>query len=150
MMKRISYRAVLRVGVVAVLALGLGALATGQLRQVIKAVGVGAAVQRFGGDIDRQLDRLVGRTDTDRSFTKVVPILSVGLTGRDAIGAAQVMGTRAQVEKVKAVAAVDADLFGREVSIRALVPISTTNPTDAKKLSAVDGVGVSGIIDLKL
>jgi hypothetical protein len=60
------------------------------------------------------------------------------------------MGTRAQVEKVKAVAAVDADLFGREVSIRALVPISTTNPTDAKKLSAVDGVGVSGIIDLKL
>lgn len=132
------------------LALGLGALATGQLRQVIKAVGVGAAVQRFGGDIDRQLDRLVGRTDTDRSFTKVVPILSVGLNGRDAIGAAQVMGTRAQVEKVKAVAAVDADLFGREVSIRALVPISTTNPTDAKKLSPVDGVGVSGIIDLKL
>ena len=149
-MKRFSSRTVLRVGVVAVLAIGLGAMATGQLRQVIKAVGVGAAVQRFGGDIDRQLDRLVGRTDTARSYTKVVPLLSVGLTGRDAIGAAQVMGSRAQVEKVKAVAAVDADLFGREVSIRALVPISSTDITDPKKLSTVDGVGVSGIIDLKL
>jgi len=54
------------------------------------------------------------------------------------------------VSKVQAVAAPEAELFGREIKIRALIPVASTNITDLKSIRAVDGVGVSGVVDLKL
>lgn len=124
----------------------VSAIGFGQVREVIKILGVGAVVQRFGPDINKAMNRLQDHDNTDRSWTKVVPIISVG--SRKAIGAAQVMGPRNQVEKVKALAQLDQDLFGREVKIRAMVPVESEN--DLSHLRRVEGVGVSGIVDLKV
>lgn len=125
------------------------ALGTGQLKQAIKIIGVGAAVTQFGPEMNRQLNKITGHTDTESKFTRVVPIITVGLNTRGAIGAAQVMGSKKQVQKVKAVAQPEVDLFG-EVKLRAMIPVSDVDVTDPKKIKAVDGVGVSGVVDLKL
>ena len=74
--------------------------------------------------------------------------MTVGIGRSSAIGAAQVMGPKSLVDKVKAVASPEAELFGREIRIRALIP--TSNKTITDKFETVDGVGVSGIVDLKL
>jgi hypothetical protein len=124
-------------------------VATGspQVKQLIKIVGVGAAIKQFGPDINKALNGLVKHKDSEKAWTKVVPIISAGISSRQAIGAAQVMGPKAAVSKVQAVAQLDQDLFGREIKIRAMVPVDSMNPTD---INRVEGVGVSGIVDLKL
>lgn len=139
-----------RILAVSVATLAISALAAAQLMQAIKIVGVGAAVKQFGPDINRQFNKLTGHKDTASSYTKVVPIITVGLNTRGAIGAAQVMGARKNVDRVQAVAAPELDMFGREIKIRALIPVDSMKVTDPKDISAVDGVGVSGIVDLKL
>jgi hypothetical protein len=109
---------------------------------------VGAAVQKFGPDINKAINKLAGHKDTDATFTKVVPILTVGIGKSSAIGAAQVTGKRSNVEKVRAVAAPETELFGKEIRIRALIPIS--NDKVDQGIKKVEGVGISGIVDLKL
>jgi hypothetical protein len=128
--------------------MALVGLATPQIAQVIKVIGVGAAVKQFAPEINRAVNRLSKHKDTNQQFTKVVPIISIGLGKSSAIGAAQVIGTRAQVQKVEAVAQPEADLFGREIRIRALIPVSSKDVI--KNIRKVDGVGISGIVDLKL
>jgi len=59
-----------------------------------------------------------------------------------------VMGKPDLVRKVQAVAQLEGDFLGREVRLRALIPISTKNPQ--RGIDRVEGVGVSGIIDIKL
>ncbi|MCW5937231.1 MAG: hypothetical protein KIT11_07995 [Fimbriimonadaceae bacterium] len=138
--------------IVAIVAcLAVAAVAGTQIMQAIKIIGVGAAVKQFGPDINKQFNSLTGHKDTDSNFTKVVPIITVGLNTRGAIGAAQVMGAKKNVQKVSAVAAPEVDIFGREIKIRALIPVeNATNLKDPKSIKAVDGVGVSGVVDLKL
>ena len=125
----------------------VSAFGAAQFKQILKIVGVGAAVKQFGPDLNKGINKLVKHSDTDKNFTKVVPILSAGLASRQAIGAAQVKGPKALVDKVQAVAQIEQDLFGREVKIRAMVPVEKADLTEIK---AVEGVGVSGIVDLKL
>lgn len=137
-----------RIALIVAGALALTSIATPQIRQAIKIIGVGAAVQKFGPDMNRALNRLTKHTDTEARYTKVVPILSVGIGKASAIGAAQVMGPRYLVDKVKAVASPETELFGKEIRIRALIP--TSNKTITDKFETVDGVGVSGIVDLKI
>ncbi|MDI9634998.1 hypothetical protein QPK87_30855 [Kamptonema cortianum] len=135
---------------IVVAALMLAAVATAQIREIIKILGVGAAVKQFGPDINRAINKMVGREDTPSKATKVVPIITIGLNTRGAIGAAQVMGSKQNVDKVRAVAAPEADLFGKEIKIRALIPVNSDNITELKDIKPVDGVGVSGIVDLSL
>lgn len=135
---------------VGVAALGIAAIGGTQIRQIIKILGVGVAVDKFGGEINKQFNKLTRHTDTDLSYTKVVPIIGVGIGAKSAIGAAQIKGSKVNVEKVRAVASPEVELFGKEIRIRAMIPVSTDKVTDAKNIKAVDGVGVSGIVDLKL
>src|SRR5688572_2090329 len=122
------------------------AVAAPQLKELIKVVGVGVAVDRFGPEINKAVNKLSGHKDTNTLATKVVPILSVG-RGRGAIGAAQVMGTRRQLDQVKAVAQLEGEMFG-EFRIRAMIPVSSKDVI--RDITRVEGVGVSGILDLKL
>jgi hypothetical protein len=119
-----------------------------QFGQVLKVVGVGAAVRQFGGEINRAMNNLSNHRDSRQVKTKVVPILTVGIGASSAIGAAQVMGPPHLVDQVQAVAQPEAHLFGREVRIRALIPVSSQNVVE--NIRRVDGVGISGIVDLKL
>lgn len=134
--------------VAAVLAVSIVAVGATQIRQAIKIIGVGAAVERFGPDMNKAINRLSKHTDSVQATTKVVPILTVGISKSSAIGAAQVTGPKAKVDQVEAVAQLTTDLFGREIRINALVPVSDKDVT--KGIKKVDGVGITGIVDLKL
>lgn len=126
----------------------LTSVAMPQIKQIIKVVGVGAAVKQFNKDINRAINKLANRSDTAERMTKVVPILTVGIGKSNAIGAAQVTGPKRLVDTVEAVAAPETELFGKEIRIRAMIPVSSGDL--GKGIKAVDGVGVSGIVDLKL
>jgi hypothetical protein len=128
--------------------LALASIGASQVREILKIFGVGAVVQKFGKDINKAVNGLAGHKDSATITTKVVPIISGGINSRTAIGAAQVMGPKAKVDQVNAVAQLEQDLFGKEVKIRAMIPI--TSKQILKNLKRVDGVGISGIVDLKL
>lgn len=136
-----------RILLVSASVLALSAVAAPQLREAIKVIGVGAAVKQFGPDINKAINRLSNHKDTAQQKTKVVPILSVGIGGGgSSIGAAQVTGPAARVDQVQAVAQPQTR-FG-DVSIRALIPVSSRDVI--KNIRKVEGVGVSGIVDLRL
>jgi hypothetical protein len=132
---------------VTLLAIGLTAIGATQLKQIIKILGVGVAVERFGPQINKEFNKLTKHKDTDANFTKVVPIISVGVGAKSAVGMAQVKGSKANVEKVRAVAAPEIELFGKEIRLRGMIPVSTDKVSD---VSGIKPVGVSGIVDLKL
>lgn len=128
--------------------LALSAVGASQVKQIIKLVGVGAAVKQFGPQLNTALNKLTSHKDTFTMTTKVVPIISAGIDSRKAVGAAQVMGPKNKVDLVQAVAQIDQDVLGKEVKIRAMIPISSKDVI--KDIKRVEGVGVSGIVDLKL
>ncbi|MEQ1823898.1 MAG: hypothetical protein ABL949_15430 [Fimbriimonadaceae bacterium] len=132
--------------VVALSAFSIGQL--GDLGKLIKVGGVALLVDQFGGEMNKGLNRLTKHNDSATVKTKVVTILSVGIGRSHAIGAAQVMGPPDKVDKVVAIAQPEADLLGRQIRLRALIPVSDKNVT--KAIKTVDGVGVSGIVDIKL
>jgi hypothetical protein len=134
----------------AALALLLGActVATPQLDSILKGAGIFVVVDQFGGEMNKGINNLVGHKNSEDSYTKVVPIVTVGFNSSEAVGAAQVRGTQDQVERVRAVAQVEGEVIG--IRLRALVPVATRSPSNADSLNLVDGVGVSGIIDLEL
>ncbi|MES1227742.1 MAG: hypothetical protein ABUL72_03670 [Armatimonadota bacterium] len=149
-MRRHSNSVPLRLGSMALAFVLVAAVNAQNIGQLIKVIGVGAVVKQFGGEMNREINKLTGHVDTEKQTTKVVPIISLGLNSRKSIGAAQISGARSNIEKVKCVASPQVDLFGHEITVRALIPVATDNPTDAKNLKPVDGVGVTGIVDLKL
>lgn len=113
--------------------------------EILKVGGVLLAVNQFGDQIDSFINNLLKqRKNAAAGATKVVPIVSVGQGVY--IGAAQVIGEANRVQRVQAVATVEGVLNKFEGTL--LVPISTKMP--GKKLSRVEGVGVSAIVDIKL
>jgi hypothetical protein len=124
------------------------AFGAAQFKQLLKVVGVGAAVSHFSPQLNSAINKLANHKDSGAVMTKVVPIISAGLASRQAVGAAQVMGPPDKVKQVQAVAQIQQDLFGREVQVRAMIPISSKDIV--KDIRRVEGVGVSGIVDLKL
>ena len=129
-------------------AIALAAIGSSQIGQLIKIVGIGAAIKQFGPQINSAINKIASHSDSATVVTKVVPILSGGIGSRKGIGAAQVMGPKAQVDKVQAVAQIEQDILGREVKIRAMIPIESKDVI--QDIRRVEGVGVSGIVDLKL
>lgn len=120
-------------------------VATAQnLGGLLKGGAIGVLVANFGGQIDNAINKVTGTRETATETTKVVPIISAGRGTY--VGAVQVMGPRSRVDRVKAVAQVE----GRagEVRFRGLIPVDTLNPT--RNPSRVRGVGVTGLVDVKL
>jgi hypothetical protein len=137
-----------KIALVAIGALASVAIAAPQLDKIIKVGGVVVAINTFGRQMNDGLNKLWNRKDTSRLKTKVVPILTVGVNSSNAIGAAQVMGPPAQVDKVVAVAQPEARILGNEVRLRAMIPVSSKNVVE--NIRAVPEVGISGIVDLRL
>ena len=128
--------------------LAFTAVAAPQLEKLIKVGGVLVVVNNFGRQMNDGINKLWGREQSKKMKTKVVPILTVGLNAANAIGAAQVMGPPGQVDKVVAVAQPEARILGGELRLRALIPVSSKNVVE--NIRAVESVGVSGIVDIKL
>jgi uncharacterized protein YwlG (UPF0340 family) len=132
-------------GVVSVL-LVLCAGSTAQLGSLIKGAGVAVIISQFGRDINKALNRLTNTQDeTSEYATKVVPIISVG-TGKEA-GACQIMGPPSAVKKTQAVAQFEGNFRPVGMRIRALVPIETKSVSNVRR---IPGVGISGLIDIKI
>ena len=128
--------------------LGITAIATPQLKEILKAGGVVALVNAFGKDINKAMNGINNHKDDGKTITKVVPIITVGIGRSSSAGAVQVMGPAAQVKKVVAVASPEAEVLGKEVRIRGLIPVSSKDVI--KDIRKVDGVGISGLVELRL
>jgi hypothetical protein len=132
---------------------GFSAQARGQdIFTIIKTLGVGYAVRTFGPQINDFINTLLqNRGVAVREQTKVVPILSlaigIGNPSGAYIGAAQVSGPRAAVDRVEAVAQLEGD-FSSVFRVKALVPVDNLRPWEAFR--RVPGVGVSAIIDIRI
>ena len=114
------------------------------LGSILKVGGMGYLVDRFGPQIDNFLNKVLAQNNMSTTYTtKVVPILTIGSGGY--VGAAQVTGPADEIEKVQAVAQLEAN-FNSTIRVKGLVPVDSMNPTSA---SRVQGVGVSAIIDLR-
>lgn len=125
------------VGVMNTQAFNLGGL--------LKLGGVTYIVDQYGSEVNNFLNKVFNQNDMSSVYdTKVVPIVSVGRKGY--VGAAQVTGTTEELNKVKAVAQIEADFKGM-IRAKGLVPVDNLNPLKAER---VQGVGVSAIIDIEL
>jgi hypothetical protein len=124
----------------------VGVTASAQLGAILKGGGIAFLVSQFGGEIDKAINGLTKTNMHSSEYsTKVVPIISAG-DGTEA-GAVQVMGPRAAVNKVQAVAQVEGNFKRLGFRVRAMIPISTKSITNIKR---VPGVGISGLIDVRL
>lgn len=140
---------------IATFAAGMAAPAVAQVNigSLIKLFGIGYVVKAFGPQINNAINTLMLNNKAEnKEMTKVVPILSVGVglsaPGGSYIGAAQVQGPKAAVDKVQAVAQIEA-AFMSAVRLRGLVPVDSLNPLPGS-LHRVYGVGVSALVDFKL
>jgi hypothetical protein len=124
-----------------------GGLDLGDLLEgAAKVGGVALAVDQFGGEINKVINKLMNNNDVKtNASTKVVIIVSP--IGNKHIGAAQVVGPKEAVDKVGAVAQLETSFMDKMFRIKAMVPIEGK---DATKLKRVEGVGVSAVIDIKL
>ena len=124
----------------------ISAASVAQLGSLLKGAGVAVVVSQFGKDINKALNRLTRTQDeTEEYSTKVVPIISVG-TGKEA-GACQIMGPPSAVKKTQAVAQFEGNFGPLGVRIRALVPIESKSVSNVRR---IPGVGISGLIDIKI
>lgn len=112
---------------------------------VAKVGGVGFLVDRYSDSIDNFLNTLLRQNNLSTTYTtKVVPIVSVGNNAY--IGAAQITGSASEIERVKAVAQLEAS-FNGIARVKGLVPIDSMNPVGANR---IQGVGISALVDLKI
>ena len=122
--------------------------ASAQLDQLLKGGAIIVAIDKFGGDINNFVDRLVGNPPRSAE-TRVVPILSIG-KGTYA-GAAQITGPKAQVDKVRAIAQIEGDAkVGLSVRVKGLIPVESREIKNLDSLKRVSGVGITGLIDARL
>jgi hypothetical protein len=127
---------------------------TNVITTAIKLFGIGYVVKTYGSQINDGINTLMlNNKAANKDKTKVVPILSVGLgiasnNPGSYIGAAQVQGPAAAVNKVEAVAQIETSMFSA-VRLKGLVPVDSLNPI-AGNLHRVYGVGVTAIVDFQL
>ena len=115
------------------------------LNKILLGGGIALAVTKFGPEINDFINNMTGfKSDNAGDVTKVVPIISAGKGVY--LGAVQVAGPRTAVDDVKAVAQLEGKFSN--FRIKALIPVDTLNPT--AKPSRIRGVGVTGLVDVKL
>ena len=129
-----------------VLAATLAVSASAQLGSILKGGGIALLISQFGPEINRAINGITKTPNDDPEYgTKVVPVISVG-TGKEA-GAVQIMGPRDAVQKVQACAQLETNFRPLGMRLRGLIPISSKN---VKEIRRVPGVGISGLIDVKI
>lgn len=124
-------------------AVGFGSM----LGDVAKVGGVGIIVSKFSKDINKFVNTMTANKNLGtQQATAVVPIISIG--GGSYIGAAQVIGTKANVAKCKAVVQIEGNaVFGKNIRAKALIPVGSKTTSNIKRIY---GVGVSALIDVKI
>src|SRR5205823_2547671 len=133
---------VLNVALAMTLSVGVWA----QLGSILKGGGIALLISQFGPEINKAINAVTKTHGDDPEYgTKVVPVISVG-SGKEA-GAVQIMGPRDAVQKVQACAQFETNFKPLGMRLRGLVPISSKS---IKEIRRVPGVGISGLIDVKI
>jgi hypothetical protein len=152
---RLAWRKTFCAGLIVGVLAGSVGTATAQVSIVslIKLFGIGYVVKQFGPQINSAINTLMlNNKAQNKEMTKVVPIISVGVgigtPGGAYIGAAQVQGPKAAVDKVQAVAQIEGS-FMNQIRLRGLVPVDSLNPL-AGNLHRVYGAGVTALVDFQL
>ena len=152
---RNTWRRTFAVGVIVGLMAGAAGTAAAQVSigSLIKLFGIGYVVKQFGPQINSAINTLMLNNQAqNRELTKVVPIISVGVglgtSGGAYIGAVQVQGPKASLDKVQAVAQLEGS-FMNQIRLRALIPVDSLTPLPGK-LHRVYGVGVTALVDFSL
>jgi len=152
---RIAWRRTFAVGVAVGLMAGAAGTAAAQVSigSLVKLFGIGYVVKQYGPQINSAINTIMlNNAAQNKELTKVVPIISVGVglgtTGGAYIGAAQVQGPKAALDKVQAVAQIEGS-FVSAVRLRGLVPVDSLTPLPGK-LHRVYGVGVTALVDFQL
>jgi hypothetical protein len=150
-----GWKTLVAVAVIAAVLGGGAGYAAAQINigSLIKLFGIGYVVKAFGPQINDAINTLMLNNKAEnREVTKVVPILSVvvgvSTSGGSYIGAAQVQGPKAAVDKVQAVAQIEG-VFSNVLRLRGLIPVDSLNPIPGN-LHRVYGVGVSALVDFSL
>ena len=114
------------------------------LGDILKGGAIGLGVTALAPQINKAINTiLLNHKVENKQETKVVPIISVGKGAK--VGAAQVIGDKDKVAKVKAVAQLEGSLH--KIRFKALIPIESFDVTHLKR---VYGVGLSALVDYKL
>jgi hypothetical protein len=118
----------------ALLSGGLSVLAYAQLGSILKGGAIAVVVDQFAPQIDSGINKLTrARNLSVGQATKVVPILSIG--SGSYLGAVQVTGPEAQLDKVKAVAQLEGKLqLVGGIRLRALVPIAARSVSNLSRV----------------
>ncbi|MDH4179343.1 MAG: hypothetical protein OEV33_02445 [Armatimonadota bacterium] len=140
------------IGIGIAIAVGLAVLAFSttaalgiDIGDVVKVGGIAFLVDQYDEQIDSFItSALDEREAAAKGATKVVPILSLG--GGGYIGAAQVVGSPENVQRVKAVVQVE----GKFGNFRAKVLVPTTTSKASGSPDRAKGVGVSAVIEFKI
>src|SRR5437879_12649583 len=118
---------------------------TNVITTAIKLFGIGYVVKTYGDQINSAINSLMlNNKAKNKDMTKVVPILSVGIgiissNPGSYIGAAQVQGPAAAVNRVQAVAQIEGSFLGA-LRLTGLGPVDRRNHL-AGDLHRVYGVG---------
>jgi hypothetical protein len=152
---RTAWRKTFATGIMVGIMAGAAGTAVAQVNigSLIKLFGIGYIVKQYGPQINSAINTLMlNNKAQNKDLTKVVPILSVGLgvgtPGGAYIGAAQVQGPKAALDKVQAVAQIEGS-FMSAVRLKGLVPVDSLNPLPGN-LHRVYGVGVTALVDFQL
>lgn len=117
-----------------------------QFGSILKGTGIAFLISKFGPEINKAINGITKTPNDDPVYaSKVVPVISVG-DGKEA-GAVQIMGPREAVGKVQAVAQFETKFKPLGMRLRGLVPIDSKN---IKEIHRVPGVGISGLLDVKI
>jgi hypothetical protein len=113
----------------------------------LAGAGIVVLINNYAPQLNNTINKLTSNSGVEtEGTTKVVPIISIG--GGAYVGAAQVSGPEAQVQKVKAVAQLETGFSGKTFRIKALVPVESKDVI--KNIKRIKGVGVSAIIDVRI
>jgi hypothetical protein len=118
----------------------------GVLGKAIKVGGIGFLVKQFGPEINKTINTLLQQKGVRYSGkTKVVPAFAVGSGAY--VGAAQIQGEPARVDKAKYVATIEVPLD--RFRGKAYFPVESLVKS-GKALKRVNGAGVTAIIDFRI
>jgi len=117
------------------------------LNKVLVGAGGIIAVKAIAGPLNTFIDHIMlANHVANKDKTKVVPIVTVG--SATYLGAAQVSGPAAAVDRTQAVGSFAAAWNNNVWQVRALVPVDNINVLQGFK--RVYGVGVDAVINAKL
>jgi hypothetical protein len=149
---RLAWRKAFAVGLVVGMLAGVAGTAAAQVSigSLIKLFGIGYVVKQFGPQINNAINTLMlNNKAQNKEMTKVVPIISLAIgvatPGGAYIGAVQVQGPKAALDKVQAVAQIEGS-FMNQIRLRA---VDSLNPIPGN-LHRVYGVGVTALVDFQL